>query len=71
VSRVLKVTVERQYTRDVKVPLVAGDDELDHGWQCIPQPPTLDDEWEIFDNSKDRKTGWQRKRVIMIEGGEF
>jgi hypothetical protein len=56
--------VERVYTRDAKVPLVAGDDELVHGWQCIPLPPSLDQGWTIFDTSKDYKTGWQRIRYL-------
>ena len=55
-----KIILERVYTRDAKVPLVADDWDLDHGWRCIPLPPTLDEGWEIFDNSHDRRTGWQR-----------
>jgi hypothetical protein len=52
--------IERVYTRDARVPLVAGDDEFIYGWQNIPQRPTPDDGWVIFDTSKDRKTGWMR-----------
>jgi len=56
--------VERRYTRDARIPLVAGDDEFVHGWRCIPLPPSLDDGWTIFDTSKDYKTGWQRIRYL-------
>jgi hypothetical protein len=51
---------EIRYTRDARVPLSADDPEFYQGWQCIPIPPTLDDGWEIFDTSKDRKTGWRK-----------
>jgi hypothetical protein len=52
--------IERRYTRDARIPLVAGDDDWIYGFQCIPLPPSLDDGWVIFDTSKDYKTGWMR-----------
>jgi hypothetical protein len=56
-----RFVIETAYTRDVKVPLVDGDDDLDRGWRCIPVAPApFDETWEIFDNSKDYKTGWLR-----------
>jgi hypothetical protein len=55
--------IERIYTRDAMVPLVEGDNEFHFGWQCIPQLPNSDPGWEIFDSSKDCKTGWQRITV--------
>jgi hypothetical protein len=59
--------IEHVYTRDAKVPLIADDFEFDCGWQCIPLPPTLDEGWEIFDHSKDYKTGWCRVRFVHGE----
>ena len=38
---------EYRATRDVRVPLVADDDEFSYGWQNILLPPTIDDWWEI------------------------
>jgi hypothetical protein len=52
--------IEKVYTRDARIPLVAGDD--DQGWQCIPLPPDASGDWEIFDTEKDYKTGWLRVR---------
>ena len=52
--------IEQVYTRDEKIPLVAGDYGFDYGWRCVPLPPALDEGWEIFDESKDHKTGWLR-----------
>ena len=50
--------IERRYTRDARIPLVAGDDDWIYGFQCIPLPPSLDEGWTIFDTSKDYHTGW-------------
>jgi hypothetical protein len=58
-----RLVIEHRYTRDARVPLFDGDDDLDHGWQYIPLPPSLDDGWHIFDRRKDRKTGWRRIRI--------
>jgi hypothetical protein len=52
--------IERRWIRDARVPRVAGDDDFVYGWQCIPMRPTPDDDWVIFDTSKDRRTGWMR-----------
>ena len=57
--------IERRYTRDARIPLVAGDDDWIYGFQCIPLPPSLDGNWVIFDTSKDYKTGWMR--VVRLE----
>jgi hypothetical protein len=51
-------------TRDARVPISADDPEMDCGWKAIPLPPTIDDGWEIFDSSKDRKTGWRRWHLV-------
>jgi hypothetical protein len=56
--------MEIRYTRDARVPIVAGDDDWDHGWRQIPLRPTADDSWEIFDESKDYKTGWRRRHWV-------
>jgi hypothetical protein len=60
----LQFIVERRYTRDFAAPVSADDYEMETGWRCIPVPPTEDPSWEIFDKSKDRKTGWRRIRII-------
>lgn len=52
--------IEKRYTRDWQVPLVADDPEMNFGWQNIPLPPDFDAGWEIFDTSSDKKTGWRR-----------
>jgi len=52
--------IEEVYTRDVRVPIVSDDDAFCYGWKNVPQKPTSDDGWEIFDTSKDHKTGWTR-----------
>jgi len=61
-------TFERIYTRDKMVPLPEYPDDVDLncGWQCIPVPPPNDGQgtWEIFDTSKDYKTGWARFRGV-------
>jgi hypothetical protein len=44
----MKLAVEHQYTRDAKVPLVAGDEEFAYGWRCIPIPPSVDEGWDVF-----------------------
>lgn len=62
--------VARIYTRDFKCPIVAGDTEFEYGWKCIPQAPTADPDWEIFDESKDYKTGWQRLVRTIVVGGD-
>jgi hypothetical protein len=59
-----RLIAEVKYTRDARVPLVAGDDDLEYGWQCIPLPPSLDDGWEIIDTSKDYRTGWRRWHYV-------
>ena len=56
--------VEKRYTRDFRCPRVEGDDAWTYGFKCIPQLPTNDDDWVIFDTSKDYKTGWQRVREL-------
>jgi hypothetical protein len=51
-------------TRDVKIPLFeGGEDLLRHGWRCIPIPPgdPFYEDWEIFDSSHDYKTTWFRR----------
>ena len=52
------------YTRDAKAPLVADDWDFEHGWQVIPLPPTLDEEWVIVDSLSDKKTGWIRVKDL-------
>ena len=52
--------LEREKTRDARVPLSADDPDMEDGWQCIPVPPTDDPEWFILDSSNDRKTTWGR-----------
>jgi hypothetical protein len=37
---------------------------MDCGWQSIPIRPTIDDGWNIFDSSKDYKTGWRRWHLV-------
>jgi hypothetical protein len=51
-----RLVIDRVYTRDAKVPLFARDDDLEHGWQSISVPPTLDDAWTVFDRSKAYRT---------------
>jgi hypothetical protein len=53
-----RYVVQRRWTRDARVPL--SDWDFMHGWQCIPQRPTPDLDWEICDSSRDRKTRWAR-----------
>jgi len=52
--------LERRITRDAVVPRSADDLEMEHGWRCIPIPPTTDPSWFILDNSSDRNTKWGR-----------
>jgi hypothetical protein len=52
--------VER-WTRDAIVP-IAEDVPLDEGWRCIPVPPSIWSEWIPVDTTKDRKTGWAKRR---------
>jgi hypothetical protein len=59
--------IERRYTRDAMIPRVAYDHEFVYGFRCIPLPPTNDGDWEIFDTSKDYKTGWQRVRQLEFD----
>jgi len=59
------IEIERTYTRDEQVPLVAGDSKLDFGWRYTPVPPSPDEGWKIFDNTHDKKTGWQR--IVRLE----
>jgi hypothetical protein len=63
-----RVTIEKQYTRDLKVPCVEGDSEFNYGWSSVPQAPDPPDGWEIFDQSKQYKTGWLRRSVNV--GGQ-
>ena len=60
-----KTRIERRYTRDARIPLVAGDDDWIYGFQCIPLPPSLDDGWVICDLSRERKTRWER--VVRLD----
>jgi hypothetical protein len=56
--------IVRRRTRDVKIPLFeGGEDLLCHGWRCIPLPPgdPMFEDWEIFDSSHDYKTEWFRR----------
>jgi hypothetical protein len=62
--RLPRIVVETRYVRDARVPIAADDPDMDEGWRCIPIPPTCDPSWEIFDKSKDRKTGWRRIRIV-------
>jgi hypothetical protein len=63
-----RYVAEVRYTRDIKVPLVENDDELEYGWQSIPVRPAADDDdldaWEIFDDTKTHKTGWRRFHFV-------
>jgi hypothetical protein len=59
----VNLIIEYCWTRDSRVPLFEGDDDLEHGWQSIPVPPSLDEGWVIFNTQKDRKTGWRRIRL--------
>ena len=52
--------LEREKTRDQRVPLSVDDPEMNTGWRCIPVPPSADPGWFIFDNSHDYKTTWGR-----------
>jgi hypothetical protein len=45
-----------------------GAEEMEHGWRCIPIPPTDEDGWFVVDDSSDRKTTWGRWRPG--DGGE-
>ena len=45
----MKLKIEHRYTRDVRIPLVAEDEDWNYGWRCIPLPPALDEGWEIVD----------------------
>jgi hypothetical protein len=56
--------VERRYIRDFPVPISADDYETNNGWRCISIPPSEDPGWKIFDRRKDRRTGWQRFRIV-------
>jgi hypothetical protein len=56
--------IETRYTRDARVPISADDPDMDCGWRSIPIAPTIDDGWEIFDSSKDHKTGWHRRHWV-------
>jgi hypothetical protein len=58
-----QITVETRYTRDWPTPISAEEYEMDCGWRSIPVPPTEDPAWEIFDTSRDRRTGWRRRRI--------
>jgi hypothetical protein len=58
-----RLVIEHRYTRDFPVALSADDPDMDCGWRCIPMPPSEDDSWQIFDTSKDRRTGWRRIRI--------
>jgi hypothetical protein len=49
------------YTRDERVPLSDNDRQMEHGWRCVPIPPTADSIWVIVDNTPDNKTGWARR----------
>jgi hypothetical protein len=60
-----KFVIEKLYTRDYRVPLSDDDREMDQGWRAIPIPPEFDARWEIFDTSKDYKTGWLRVRLVV------
>jgi hypothetical protein len=53
---------EYRATRDVRVPLVEGDDEFSCGWQNVSVTPTPDASWEVWDSSGDKKTVWRRLR---------
>jgi hypothetical protein len=64
----LQTRTERRYTRDLQVPLAEDDLEMENGWRCVPIPPALDEEWEVFDESKDYKTGWQREACVVAIG---
>jgi hypothetical protein len=61
-----RYVAEVRYTCDIKIPFVENDYDLRWGWRCHPvRPPTDDGEdplevWEIFDESKDDRTGWRR-----------
>jgi hypothetical protein len=63
-----RLIAEVRYTRDIQVPIVENDDQLEWGWQSIPVRPATDDDdfdaWEIFDDSKDYKTGWRRWHLV-------
>jgi hypothetical protein len=56
--------IERVWTRDIRIPVVEGDDELLCGWTCIPTPPPGDG-WVICDLSRERKTRWER--VVRLD----
>jgi hypothetical protein len=60
----MRLIVEHAYTRDARIPLLAGDDDLVQGWQSVPVPPSAPGHWEIFDWSPDRKTGWRCFRIV-------
>jgi hypothetical protein len=58
--------IEKIYTRDAQIPLIADDLDFSEGWRCIPLPPDQSGEWFIFDTSKDYKTGWMRIKTDNV-----
>jgi hypothetical protein len=48
-----RLQIEVRYTRDARIPL----------------PPGFDPVWQIFDTSKDHKTGWPRV-IIRFDGDD-
>jgi hypothetical protein len=57
---------EYRFTRDVRVPLVDGDEDMSMGWQNIPIRPTLEQGWEIVaDYDSDKKTLWRRRKGVV------
>jgi hypothetical protein len=56
---------EVRFTRDLRVPVVAGDEDFCAGWASVPQAPDGDPNWEVFDTRSDRKTGWRRVRRLL------
>jgi hypothetical protein len=66
---ILRLKPAHRWTRDERVPIVEGDEDFDFGCDTIPVRPAVDDDWEsweVFDETKDYKTGW--RRFHKIEG---
>ena len=67
-SRIIpRLRPAHRWTRDERVPIVEGDEDFDG--RTIPVRPAVDDNlesWEVFDETKDYKTGW--RRFHKIEG---
>jgi hypothetical protein len=57
--------IDHTHTRD-RIVSVYDRTGKEVGWECFPVAPSADPSWQIYDVSRDCRTGWRRIRLQNV-----